>query len=160
MNKFNYILCEIHNPYIHGKTLESAYNIENHFLVIGKFDYNTGNDINEDIFNPNIYEMIIFYKRYYISTNFNHPSIRNFCKIIKTTNYIKPEIAQCLLLDSGETIAILKTFWLRIIQRTWKKIFKNKQNILKNRINDSYLYEIGKKKLKFPKLKGLLNKII
>jgi hypothetical protein len=58
-----------------------------------------------------------------IFVNYNIPygnTIRNFAKIICNKNYIKPEIAECIILPTGETIAILKTFWIRIIQKVYK----------------------------------------
>ena len=30
------------------------------------------------------------------------------------------------------TFAIIKTFWLKLVQRRWKKIYQNKQHIMKN----------------------------
>lgn len=36
------------------------------------------------------------------------------------------EIAQCIYLPSYECIAIFKTVWLKIIQRTWKKIVRQR----------------------------------
>lgn len=68
-----------------------------------------------------------------ISTDNNffmsHTIIRNYLNIIENPYYIKPEIAQCITLDSGETIVILKTIWLRIIQRKWKKIYNERKQI-------------------------------
>ncbi len=39
------------------------------------------------------------------------------------------------MLPTQESVAILKTFWLRIIQRKWRKVFNEKQTILRNRRN-------------------------
>jgi hypothetical protein len=171
MNKYDYILCQIHYPYLHGKTEDSDPNIENHYILIGKFDYKTGyyeesenedEDEDEDSL-PTINELSssysLYYKNFIKNNHFKpHPTIRNFCNIIsKYNNYIKPEIGQCIVLNTGETICILKTFWIRIIQRVWKKVFENRKIMILNRIKDAYLYEIGKKK-KFilPGIKGML----
>jgi hypothetical protein len=37
------------------------------------------------------------------------------------------EIAECIYLPSGHCIAILKTFWLRLIQRVWKRVFSERK---------------------------------
>ena len=156
MNKYDYILCQIHYPYLHGKTEDSDPYIENHYILIGKFNYKTGyyeefefeseNNYEYDDSLPTINEIIKRYKLYYkniIKNNhfITHPTIRNFYNIIlKYNNYIKPEIGQCIVLNTGETICILKTFWIRIIQRVWKKVFGNRKMIIFNRIKDAYLY--------------------
>jgi hypothetical protein len=49
-------------------------------------------------------------------------------------DYIKPEIVECFDKD-GFCIAIIKTFWLKIIQRSWKKVFEKRQKAFKNRQN-------------------------
>jgi hypothetical protein len=70
---------------------------------------------------------------YHPSGQRNHPTIRNFHSIISKPNYIKPEIGVYITLPTKEMIAILKTFWLRIIQRTWKKIYKERNQIIQYR---------------------------
>ena len=60
-----------------------------------------------------------------------HPTIMNYKKIVTRKNYIKPEIAECYL-KKGILVAILKTFWLRIFQRTWRRTFAKRLSALKN----------------------------
>jgi hypothetical protein len=75
---------------------------------------------------------------------------------MKRPDYYNLQIAQCLVLPTGERVCILKTFWLRIIQRTWKKIYYQKKKIL---LKNIYLRNITGK-LFLPSLKGMLsNKI-
>jgi hypothetical protein len=191
-NKNNLIICELHNPIIHGKTDESCYNIENHYLVYDKFDgktgislscldnfeeYDTDEEYDSDFDNDDddnriskIDDIIKFlrnnYKNFVRKINYyeKHPTIRNYDKIISRKDYIKKEIGQCIVLPTQETIAILKTFWLRIIQRKWKYIFKERQIILKKRNLPSSLYqrEIGYNwlhpcnNLNMPGLRGML----
>lgn len=69
-----------------------------------------------------------------------HPTIRNYHNIIKKSNYIKPEIGEYIILPTQEAIAILKTIWLRIIQRKWKKIFEERKLIIKKRSYPDSLY--------------------
>ena len=63
----------------------------------------------------------------------NHKIYRNYKHIISQKNYIKPEIADCIYLNSGHCVAVLKTYWIRIIQRKWKSICKEKNNIIQLR---------------------------
>jgi hypothetical protein len=200
-SKNNLIICELHNPIIHGKTDESYHNIENHYLVYDKFDGKTGislsclenydeydtdeefdtdeeldSDSDSDSYDNNdnrickiddsIKHLRTCYKNFVRKLNYyeKHPSIRNYDKIISRKDYIKKEIGYCIVLPTQETIAILKTFWLRIVQRKWKNIFKQRQIILKKRNLPSSLYqrEIGYNwlqscnNLNMPSLKGML----
>jgi hypothetical protein len=195
-SKNNLIICELHNPIIHGKTDESYHNIENHYLVYDKFDGKTGislsclenydeydtdeefdSDSDSDSYDNNdnriykiddsIKHLRTCYKNFVRKLNYyeKHPSIRNYDKIISRKDYIKKEIGYCIVLPTQETIAILKTFWLRIVQRKWKNIFKQRQIILKKRNLPSSLYkrEIGYnwflKELRLPGLRGMLHQL-
>jgi hypothetical protein len=157
-NKFYLVLCELHYTSYHGKTNNSFTFIEGHYLLLEKIDPNNiynysekyieqeqdndddNYDYNSEEYNINI--EILSYRYIYqlreeILHNIQllpHPIIRNYFSIIDNPYYIKPEIAQCITLDSGETIVILKTFWLRIIQRKWKKIYKKRVEIIRQRL--------------------------
>ena len=92
-----------------------------------------------------------------------HKIIRNYSNIISKPSYIKPEIAHCLLLPGGEQVCILKTCWIRLIQRTWKKIYKIRKEIILKRSNvNSLLYRQVNGKWPnnckyLPPYKGMLN---
>jgi hypothetical protein len=159
-SKYYLLLCELHNPYIHGYSkIYSDPKIYTHYIVIERFDgpskmsifdlndeldYHTDNEYDsdsstigvDDIFRPkNIYENAKLFKKKYnrLSLHLKHPTIRNYKNIISKPNYIKPEIAEYIILPTQESIAILKTFWIRIIQRVWKKIYSQRKDILKKR---------------------------
>ena len=102
MNKYDLILCELYHPVIHGKTDDSAINIESHYLVLIKTDI------------IDIRHWIRIYSRLYrcyiqrnIFQNNNmtyENTIRNFAKIISNKkiiyykNMTKYEIMESLLL--------------------------------------------------------------
>ena len=78
--------------------------------------------------------MFVYNDCYEFIENRNRLSpIRNFENISTRENYVKPEIAQCIVLESGHNVSILKTFWLRLVQRRWKNIFRMRKNILRLR---------------------------
>jgi hypothetical protein len=64
----------------------------------------------------------------------NHKIIRNFNNIISMPNYYELEIIDIDYVDDT-TVAIKKTFWLKIIQRIWKRIYKKRMEIIKKRCN-------------------------
>ena len=43
------------------------------------------------------------------------------------------EIAECIYLETHECVAIKKTFWLRLIQRVWKRICREREEIFNKR---------------------------
>ena len=193
INKKHYLmLCELHYPRRHGKTHDSDPNIETHYLVYDRFDaktgisyshldeyeeYDTDTDYDtdsEDEYNINtlikLNDEIKWLQQQY-SNSFNtlylenHPTIRNYHNIIKHPNYIKPEIGEYIILPTQEAIAILKTCWLRIIQKKWKKVYQEQKNIIKKRCN---LLNLSKKEVSInltnlyknlPGLKGMLSEL-
>jgi hypothetical protein len=85
-----------------------------------------------------------------------HPVIRNYKNIIANKNYIRPEIAQCIKLSTDETIVIIKTFWLKIIQRTWKNILQKRKSMIKD---PSFILKLQMSYNSYksiPSLKGML----
>ena len=85
-----------------------------------------------------------------------HAVIRNYNNIIANKMYISPQIAECIKLPTGETIVILKTFWLKIIQRTWKNTLQKRKRMLANptfimKLQTSHNYYKS-----IPSLKGML----
>lgn len=168
-NKHYLMLCELHYPGFHGKTEDSDQNIESHYLVYDRFDpitgisfsqlddyeeYDTdheyGSDLDDDIIEIRVFNTInddidFLREHYSIPSNFDpryfgrHPTIRNYHNIISKPNYIKAEIGEYIILPTQEAIAILKTFWLRIIQKKWKKVFQERKNIIRQRCHLSNL---------------------
>ena len=159
--RLNLVLCELHFTPIHGKTKHSCPTIEGHYLLIAKFDGLTGIDLDDmeeyteydtdheaesdtedededDV--THIYQIQRQTMKFYTEELPNdpyrqksHKLIRNYHNIIRGSNYIKPEIAECITLPTGENIVIIKTMWIKIIQRKWKKVYAARQHIIKCR---------------------------
>jgi len=55
-------------------------------------------------------------------------SIRNYQKIVKHHSYLQPEIFEKVYIDE-RCCAIIKTFWIKIVQRSWKRVFKERVKI-------------------------------
>lgn len=116
------------------------------------FTDNEDSDNESDSYSDNTGETVLssisdfsmYYNGYYNdSINENnlgsHIIIRNYKNIISKPDYIKPEIAQCVVLQTHHSVAILKTIWIKLIQRKWKKIYKERQNIMRKRMSPSSL---------------------
>jgi hypothetical protein len=113
-------ICELYNKSVHGYDENSDSRVLHSHLV------NTLIEL-ENFYNNSFLENIRFLKRFYECICFTPPpsySISNYSQIIRKHNYIGLDIIEVSLLNGGEMVACKKTFWLRILQRKWKKIFK------------------------------------
>jgi hypothetical protein len=158
--KFNIVLCELHNKYIHGFTDESDPYICGHYLVIctsTNYSICRDEDVhnnasvddaseedNEDEhidriarFHRNEYIRLLYddYPNRFFGPNKEHDLIRNYDNIVRNVHrHIKPEIALKVYLSGGECVAILKTFWICIIQRAWKRVYLQRMEVHSRRM--------------------------
>jgi hypothetical protein len=135
--KYNIVLCEIYNDLIYNSinlntrtsiinnTINNLLQLNTHYIVMYRFKC-----YNKILIDGCIMDYLFDIDRWPIGRPINHPMIRNYTNICLK---IKPEIAECIYLDTGECICILKTFWLRLIQRTWRKIYKKRQHMFQMR---------------------------
>jgi len=67
------------------------------------------------------------------SKRFLNPYIKNIYAIISRFDYVKLDIIEIVYSDESEgyyTLAIVKTFWLKILQRTWRKKYQKRKRII------------------------------
>lgn len=69
----------------------------------------------------------------------NHSTIRNYGALLKSGAFVTPQIAKCIYLPSGELVAILKTCYLKIFQRIWKRYYKQKMAEIETRKSIHYI---------------------
>ena len=129
-------------------------------------DTNTNlNKIKESVF-YNTSFFLKMYKSTYNNLNNSmktHSIIRNYKQIVVQQNYIQLHIAKVIYLSGSECVAILKTYWLKIIQRTWKKIYKKRCIVIALRKSPSSLFYRERHSkwpdncLYLPSLQGLLS---
>jgi hypothetical protein len=152
--RFDLVLCELFNKHIHGGNNNIIEPIDGHYLIIDRFDGSTGSlfiedddysdsesDDNDD---SDINTIAIDCNAFYNTENNNqlkkpHKIIRNYKNIIARSDYIKPEIAECLTLESQHSVAIIKTIWIKIIQRKWKKVYAERKAVIRLRMSYSSL---------------------
>lgn len=140
-NKYNLGVCEIFHTNIHGFTNNSYKYIHGHYMILSiihKSDFYTM------CIRDCIHDYINSVYRYYNINNhklIHHPNIRNYNNIISNKNNIKLNIIQIINLSTNENIAIIKTFWLKILQRKFKKKYKNRLIKLEKMKNIRYLIQ-------------------
>jgi hypothetical protein len=159
--RYNIVLCELHNPKMHG--IDPQSNVSGHYLVDCRFKM-----LNMTTINANASIITHVYSRLLNNrderTN-SHPIYKNYTNIVARQTYIKPEIAECIYLETQECVAVLKTFWIRLIQRTWKNIMRRRTVVIQKRINPRALYNrqiTGNWPIEcsiYPGLRGMLSPI-
>lgn len=168
------VLTELYYAPIHGEV-----HLEGQYLVLGKFNpftydllpaRGTENEEYEEYDDDEYYDdndstsiesISHFYRENYKALMLNsslpcHTIIRNYKTIVLSEQYFTPQIAQCIVLPTQETIAIIKTLWFKIIQRTWKKIFHNRKKILNHNILTNNFYLRGNNMSTLPSIHGML----
>jgi len=153
--KLTIVICQLYNSKKHGNP-DANSGVEYHFIAEARFKL-------LDI------KVINYFIHSYHQMNMNHIDkitphniFKNYRNIVLRRDNIKPEIAECLYLSGGECVSIIKTFWIKIIQRTWKNIILERKKIIKLRCNlKSIMHrEINGKWpnncLYLPSLKGML----
>lgn len=141
-NLFHIVICELCHPLIQGYVDHfSSSNISEHFMTLDRVE---PSELFENIDNiplSHINNLFItlklrkrLFRRFIEHPCFrDHPSIRNYGKISNEITF-SPQIAHCVeLLPGQESVAILKTHWLRLIQRSWKRVFQERLKVTKLR---------------------------
>lgn len=155
-SKYNLILCELFNRNIHGSPKKKITAIDGHYLLISKFEGDASNleydedydsddsdDLDDSKYKSKISNVAESYNDYYNEHEEEikpHIFIRNYKNIIARPDYIKPEIGECIVLESHHSVVIIKTMWIKIIQRKWKKIYAERQTIIRRRSQIASLY--------------------
>lgn len=147
---YKLVLPQIYNSTIHGNPY-----CDGHYLVHRTLK-------NTNYYNPTNVRDMQFINNH--DRLFMHAFIRNYSRIIGTVGFAQPQIAECMYLSGGEYVAILKTFYIRIIQRAWKKTFAQRVQIQQQKKQvDNILYRLKHGRwpdhcIHLPSLRGLLVK--
>lgn len=128
-------ICEIWNPNIHGQDENSSPDIAGQFLVHSTIELEEFEELGFD----DIIDMLREGYHSYLSVwgdnrmERAHPFIRNYERIISNNSYIKLDIVAVDELTGMEQVAYLKTHWIRLVQRRWKKIHRERKEMLAKR---------------------------
>ncbi len=122
-SKYKLAVCVPFDPLLHGMNHNSDKNICSHYFIYDIIEQHSF--INNS--QPTI-EILTDLKHLYNAIVLNpHPIIRNYQEIMLSEKFLKFHIIQEDILDGGESVGYIKTFWLKLIQRKWKKIFKERK---------------------------------
>ena len=109
--KYIYATCQKFDPIIHGFDDNSSKNIDGYYMLIDTIM---------------CFQSLVRAKHLVSNQN-------SYCYYNDINSKVSIELAEPVFMDEGgEIIAILKTFWLRIFQKTCKKrIMKNREKLAK-----------------------------
>jgi len=142
-------LCMLWCKYLHGFTNDSTTNIDTYWITEERVSLNEfyennldwisnyRNHIRAQLHNLNISNT--YFNESDIYTRFN-PIINNYNSILRNPYYPKIDIIVMEYLPGKEAVAYIKTFWLRLIQKRWKKLYKERQIIIRKRSNPRMLH--------------------
>ena len=111
-------VCEFYNPYLHGPREPS---VSDYFFYTCQVAV------------PDFYDNSVFeYLSEYPGTLEYSGNVRAYWNIVsKPGMYPMLEIVQPVTMEpGGECVAVIKTFWLRLLQRKWKRIFAERRRRL------------------------------
>jgi hypothetical protein len=150
--KYKLAICNLFNHDVHGYDNYSSPDIHSHHLVYTIIDpeefYNNEYTVLIKHIRSGYMRWITFMNQQ--QTNISHPTIRNYYNIINKKKTYKIDIIEEDTLEGDECVAYIKTFWIKIIQRRWRKVYNERKKILK--IRKSVVYQREKQMTgKWPK---------
>ena len=130
-------ICEIHNKQLHGFDENSSSDIQSHILASYVFD-------TEEFFDEiTDGSMLNIMRRSYEDrmSTLSHDNIRNYSNIVSNPSYFTFDVVKLYELDGNETVVAKKTHLIKIIQKKWRKIYNERQRIIKGRQSLRALHE-------------------
>ena len=114
-------VCEMIHPKIHGNDEYMGHYMISWFISLDDFakteEYQTTLQLMQDF----------YWKR---ETSPPHPFLRAFWNIVANKKYYQLQIVEGRETLDGQQTAIIKTFWLRIFQRKWRNICRDRKHAL------------------------------
>lgn len=152
------LIADLIHPAVHGVTEDSSPGIMGHYLTIERYE--------PEEFMEN--EHLPFIDVVRAATQCErrtraHPYIRAYADVVARSDYCDLHIGNTHELPGGENIAILKTHWLRIVQRRYKRLLSERLKLAKARAHPASLIHREAKGVwpdhlkAFPSLRGCLS---
>ncbi len=136
VSKYTIGICEYHNPNIHGGNYENNSYLRGTFLLSYMFE---PQEVYENEHISTIEMMHLNYSSLPL-TNIIHPIIENYSNIVNNVKYYQLHIIEKIELETGETLAIIKThISLSLLQRKWKIYYKRLLQLAKQRSHPNNL---------------------
>jgi hypothetical protein len=139
-SRFNLVVASLHHPTYGFDKAESTPEIREHFLCIHK-SKNTTPKESKTI--RQMSKMLHSQMRAMCKSNIDiwpqDVGIRNIYTAM--SSLAQPQIGETMILPGDEMVVILKTVWIRLLQRTWKNICTRRKEIIRKRCETQAMYE-------------------
>ena len=122
------LVADLIHPSVHGVTSDSSPGIPGHYLTVERYDPDEFME-NEHLPLINIVRIATRCER----RTRKHPYIRAYTDVVTRPDYCTLHIGKTHDLPGGENVAILKTHWLRIVQRRYKRLHAERIQLAKAR---------------------------
>jgi len=135
--EYQLAICELYHPYFHGNIVDETEVVKNYIYNSYLCAYTIEDDeiYDEDLY-PTDNSGPWGLRQERIWPEVEHPTIRNYRNIVRQYQL---DIVQPIYLSTGHMMCIPKTFWLKIIQRKYKKYYKELQKRIQRAKNPKVL---------------------
>lgn len=135
--EYQLAICELYHPYFHGDIVDETEVVKNYIYNSYLCAYTIEDDemYDEDLY-PTDNSGPWGLRQERIWPEVAHPTIRNYRNIVRQYQL---DIVQPIYLSTGHMMCIPKTFWLKIIQRKYKKYYKELQKRIQRAKNPKVL---------------------
>ena len=135
--EYQLAICELYHPHFHGDIVNETDTVKNYIYNSYLCAYTIEDDemYDEDLY-PTDNSGPWGLRQERIWPEVEHPSIRNYRNIVRQYQL---DIVQPVYLSTGHMMCIPKTFWLKIIQRKYKKYYKELQKRIQRAKNPKVL---------------------
>jgi hypothetical protein len=135
--EYQLAICELYHPYFHGNIVDETDTVKNYIYNSYLCAYTIENDeMYDDDLYPTDNSGPWGLRQERIWPEIEHPTIRNYRNIVRQYQL---DIVQPIYLSTGHMMCIPKTFWLKIIQRKYKKYYKELQKRIQRAKNPKVL---------------------
>lgn len=95
-------------------------------------------------------EIPIFFK-------FDYDLVNIYARSYQDAQYLTPnlEIVKASFYD-GKCVAVIKTYWLRVVQRAWRKLYNERQDWIKSVKKNIVSYVSGMTRRQWPSCYGII----
>ena len=149
--RYELVLCEYFHHHIHGFDDDSDPCIDSHYLVHTRFPVpgttSTSTTTTTSSTDPWKHLQAVCVQLHRLYRNLLHTQaaidtigymsnghrLRHYRHLAENPLTYLPQLAEVYHLRGGECVAVLKTFWLRLVQRSWKRVFAKRQDVLRRR---------------------------
>ena len=135
--EYQLAICELYHPHFHGDIVNETDTVKNYIYnsYLCAYTIEDGEMYDEDLY-PTDNSGPWGLRQERIWPEVEHPSIRNYRNIVRQ---YQVDIVQPVYLSTGHMMCIPKTFWLKIIQRKYKKYYKELQRRIQRAKNPKVL---------------------